>query len=245
MRYLISISLFLVTGFVSAQDTLYFKDCVEASIQNAPRWRDKKIVNEQQSLVSRNIKTSWYPQLELNGKASYQSDVVSLQFDQPGMFIEFPEMPHEQYGLNLDIKQMIYDGGLSREKMKYEAINTHITLQEIQMDLHKIKEITSKAYFTVLLFKESRNALEVSLNNLNAIEKKLVTSVENGAAREADLKLIRVEILKVLQQISEIDAGQEGMKDLLRLYTSIEIDSETVFETPFLNLHTVDSLRRP
>ena len=38
-------------------------------------------------------------------RLSYQSDVVTVAIAEPTLPVEFPEVPHDQYGLNLDISQ--------------------------------------------------------------------------------------------------------------------------------------------
>ncbi len=35
----------------------------------------------------------------LNGKMSYQSDVVTVALTDPTIPVDFPEVPHDQYGL--------------------------------------------------------------------------------------------------------------------------------------------------
>ncbi|MDA3823237.1 MAG: hypothetical protein PF450_11605, partial [Bacteroidales bacterium] len=76
---------------LSAQDTIRFKEWLNVVVENSPRLKDKQLIDEEGSLKLDNIKTNWYPEMAINGKVTYQSDVVSLAIDIPG--IDIPEMP--------------------------------------------------------------------------------------------------------------------------------------------------------
>lgn len=239
--------LILLIGFseIWAQDTISFYECIESAVQFAPRSADTRLVREEGDLAVKNVKSGWYPALDINGKASYQSDVVSLQIEQPGLMIDFPEMPHEQYGINLDVKQMIYDGGFSKEKMKYEQLQTAVAIEEIEKDIFALKQKVAGAYFSLLLLEENRRILEVALRNLKSREQPILSAIENGAARDVDLQTIRVEILQVLQSLSEIDASKNSVIDLLQVYTGLEIEMEDIFEIPYLELQSEVDITRP
>ncbi|MCF8225919.1 MAG: TolC family protein [Bacteroidales bacterium] len=245
MKHRIALLFLLLPVMVTAQDTLFFRECLELVIENAPRLRDKQIIDEQGHLIQDNIRASWYPTLELNGKASYQSDVVSFEIDQPGIMIDFPEMPNEQYGINLDIRQTIYDGGLSGYRKAYELAATESSMKKAEIDLHSLKGSTTELYFSVLLLEENTNNLEIALENLKSREEILISAIENGIARETDLNVIRVEILKILQLISELDAARHGTLDVLSVYIGRVLNERTVFISPYIECYSTNDINRP
>jgi len=228
-----------------AQDALLFRDCLEMAAGNAPRLLDRELIDAQGQLKMENVKRSWYPGLDLNGKATYQSDVISLQLDQPGFSFDFPEMPNEQFGLNLDVSQVLYDGGLSRSRRAYESATTEVALQQVQVDLHALKQQVAGIFFSTLMLQANRKNLVVALENLSAREKVLQSAVENGVAEESDLKVIQVEMLKTLQSISELDARRKGALRALSVYMGQDIHETTLLEQPVLELNGADSLQRP
>lgn len=243
-RYLLVLIAFCVVPLQS-QDTLQFRACLEAAAGHAPRLLDRELIDAQGKLKLENAKRTWYPGLELNGKATYQSDVISFQVDQPGFSFDFPEMPNEQFGLNLDLSQVLYDGGHSRSSRAYETASTAVALQQVQVDLHALKQQVTGIYFSALMLQANRKNLVVALDNLTAREKVLQSAVENGVAEEADLKVIQVEMLKTLQSISELDARRKGALHALSVYMGQELNETALLEKPVLEMTGSDTLQRP
>ncbi len=242
----------LITGLgllmaisIQAQDTLSFEACLEKAVENSPRLKDRQIIDDEGSLMVENIKTNWYPSLTLNGKVSYQSDVVSIEIDQSGLPFSFPAMPHEQFGLNLDVRQTLYDGGFSRQKKAYEQASAAAAMQKVDVDLYALKEQVVNLYFTVLILQESRNNLEIALGNLQARENVLQSAVANGIAEVNDLQVIRVEMIRLLQSLSEIDAARNGAIQMLSVYIGNDLGEEVKLLMPKLNIADEDILKRP
>ena len=88
-----------------AQERITLFECHEKAIENAPRLKDREIIRQIGDLKSDQVSTNWYPSLDLNGKVSYQSDVVTVSLANSDIPVKFPEVPHDQYGLNVDISQ--------------------------------------------------------------------------------------------------------------------------------------------
>lgn len=245
MKQLILIAGLLIPFSLSAQDTITFANCIEKAVENSPRLRDRQSISEEGSLAIENIKSAWYPSLVLNGKVSYQSDVVSLEISDPAFPFSFPQMPNEQFGVNIDLKQTIYDGGLSKQKKDYEQATTAAALQKIDVDIHSIKEQVSNLYFTILLLQENRNTLEIALENLKAREKVLVSAVANGIAEQSDQQVLAVEILRVMQSLSEIDAARMGALQMLEIYMGEDIEDGIHFQMPYIEIPESAEILRP
>jgi len=224
---------------------LSLADCLEGATKNAPRGKDREFLQQQQALVERNIRTNWFPALDLNGKASYQSDVVTLEFDNPQFPLSLPEMPHDQYSITLDVRQTLYDGGLTKLSGQYEQQKTAAEIQQVEVETYSIRDQVSNLYFAILTAQENRNNLEITLSNLKAREAALIAALEHGAAMEKDLKVIRVEILKILQALSDIDASKNGALEMLSVYTGLTITTDITLEKPFLEMDAEGQGRRP
>lgn len=235
----------IIAVTLQAQDTLNYRYCLEQAVANSPRLRDRQYIDQEGRLVLENIRTGWYPSLTINGKASYQSDVVSIEIDQPGLPLAFPAMPHEQFGINLDIRQTIYDGGYSRERNKLEQVSTNASLQKVNIDLHALKEQLTDLFFSILLLQENRNNLLLAIDDLHSRENVLQSAVQNGVAEETDLNIISVEILRLLQSVSEIDAARNGSLELLLTYIGYEPDMQVWLQIPYLEIKEDESLSRP
>jgi outer membrane protein TolC len=226
-------------------NSVSLEQCLDAAVQHAPVMRNSELLKQQQILRGENIRTSWFPELELNGKASYQSDVVTIEIDNTSIPVSFPEMPHDQYSLNLDVRQVIYDGGLSKQLQLYEQRKTEETIQQIGVETYRVREMVAGIYLSALAASENRNNLEIALSSLKARETALLSAIKNGVASEKELKVIRIEILKVLQSLSDTDAAKSGAIEMLSVYTGLTISENCILQTPFIEIETDAQRERP
>ncbi len=245
MKLIHTILILLIPVMLQAQDTLTLQECIDQSLENSPRLRDKNLIDEQGQLTMDNIRTNWYPQLMLNGKATYQSDVVSIEIADPAFPFSFPDMPHEQFGLNLDVHQTIYDGGMTKQKKQYEMAKTASEIQRVNVDMQGLKQQVTSIFFSILLVQENRNNLEIAMENLKARESMLTSAVDNGIAMEADLIVLQVEVLKILQSLSELDAAKSGGVKMLAIYTGSEFEEDVLLAMPYMELDADGDLERP
>ena len=147
----ITVTLFLViTGWLAAQDSITLFDCHQSAVDNAPRLNDLEIIRQIGQLKLENTETSWLPSLNINGKFSYQSDVVTVTLTDPTIPVDFPEVPHDQYGLNLDISQTLYDGGITRMKKEFELASVAVDLQQVEVVLYGFKYVYVKVVIIML-----------------------------------------------------------------------------------------------
>jgi len=100
----------------SQQNTLVtLQECLEGAIVNYPSFKQTELNNSINELNIKNTKTNYYPTLNLNGQASYQSDVTKMPIPAMSGFVN-PVISNDWYKLNLDVQQIIYDGGATSGK---------------------------------------------------------------------------------------------------------------------------------
>ncbi len=241
---LILLSLFL-SGVVTGQPSLSLFECQKMARENAPRLEDLEVIQGMGEMKIDQAGSSWYPSLDLNGKLSYQSDVISLDLSNPAISIEFPEVPHDQYGLNLDISQNIYDGGISRGKKDYEEALMAADLQQVEVDLYGLKGRVNQYFFAVLLLQENRKNLEIHLENLQARSEVAQTAVNFGTLQENELHVLEVEKLRVKQSMIEVDSRRLSYLKALRVLCGEGVSEETILEQPELEGVLSTSNNRP
>ena len=69
--------------------------CYQWARQNYPNLKQAGIFKEITALQQENIKTNYYPQVTLNGQATYQSDVTHIGISLPN--ISIPTVSKDQY----------------------------------------------------------------------------------------------------------------------------------------------------
>ena len=138
-------------------------------------------------LKIQNIGVSWDPQLNLNGQASYQSEVTKVSVPIPG--INIPSPSRDQYKVYLDIKQTIYDGGFSSASKSVEKSSLAADLQNFEVEVYSLNDKVNQLYFMILLMTENENVMKLKLSVLDERIKVLESGFKNGmvTARDVDL----------------------------------------------------------
>lgn len=234
-----------IAGALSAQDTTTLFECHRQALENAPRLGDREYIQQIGELKVDQAKTNWYPSLDLNGKVSYQSDVVTVALTDPGIPVEFPQVPHDQYGVNLDIKQTLYDGGITRQKKYYEQANAAADLQQVEVDLHGFKTRVNQFYFAILVMQENRRNLGIHMDNLVTRQESMKTAIENGILLDAELKVIDVEILKVRQSMVEVESRKQSYINALNVLCGTGFQEGIHLTIPELEEYSTEQVNRP
>ncbi len=240
------VSLFLFI-FVNTwtQDTLTLNDCYRLAFENAPRLNDKEFIRRIGDLKMDNASTNWYPSLQLNGNLSYQSDVVMVALTDPSIPVAFPEVPHDQYGLNVDISQTLYDGGITKQKKYLEQATAAANLQQVEVDLYGLKSKVNHFYFAILILQENRRNIDIHMDNLLKRVEVMESAMEQGILLETELKVLDVEILRVKMSLVEIETRKRSFIEALALLCGNTFQEGVHLEKPSLNLSLKEGESRP
>jgi outer membrane protein TolC len=235
----------MLSGAVVAQEPLTLFECQEMARAHAPRLGDLEVIKQMGDTKMDQAGSSWYPSLDLNGRLTYQSDVVTVALSDPSIPVAFPEVPHDQYGLNLDISQNIYDGGISRGKKSYEEAQMAADLQQVEVDLYGLKGKVNQFYFAILVLQENRKNLEIHLENLEARFESVQTAVLNGTLMETELRVLEVEKLKVQQSLVEVDSRKKSFMGALRVLCGDGVEENAILEIPQFESVELSQVNRP
>ena len=93
---------------VQAQETISLDECLRLVQINYPLAKQTSLLSEQLELDIDAIKKDRLPKLDLNGQATYQSEVTSLGGQLMNVTIDSPNK--DQYRTTLDANQLIYHG---------------------------------------------------------------------------------------------------------------------------------------
>lgn len=92
----------LLSGTVKGQEQITLTQCYEWARANYPQIRQFGLIGQTEQYNLSNAGKGWLPQLTVNAKATYQSDVTKLPFDAdklssivPGL--EIPTLSKDQY----------------------------------------------------------------------------------------------------------------------------------------------------
>lgn len=218
--------------------------CHEKAIAAYPQLSDKTLVRDASDLRIKNINSNYLPQLSINGQATYQSDVTQISLP-PMMGISVPSPAHDQYKVTMDAQQLIYDGGLTRKQKKLEEASSAADIQQVEIDLLRIKEQVNNTYFTIVLLQANKRLLQNTLNVLKEKEQTVKSMVKNGVLMQSDENTIIAERLKTEQLVVETDINRASAIRTMNLLTNESFTDSTVFVSPELAIQDTLTTNRP
>lgn len=247
-RYFILMVLFLsgAANRTNGQNklTITLKYCQDEALANYPSAKDKALLQAVSELKISGIQTGLLPQFSLNGQATYQSDAINISIPTP-TGVRSMISAKDQYKATLDINQILYDGGTNRYQRKLEETSSAADIQQVEVDLYKIREQVNNAYFLLLSLQESRKLLHTTLSEINERKTMVTSSVQNGVLTPSDLDILDAERLKVEQQLAEIDISKKGTITILSILISKPIPDSIQFELPIIAVKDTVNNGRP
>ena len=237
---------FLLIGHLSMgqEDTLSLSQCFEAVEINHPGAGQKRLVDQQTLLKLKNLKAQWYPKLDMNAQASYQSDIARIQVDLP-FEADFPVPPKDQYKVTLDVNQMIYDGGRIESSRDLERATEQMEKQSVEVDLYEIKDQVLDVYFSILLMDKQLAVLASTREELAKKKRTVASAVNHGTLLPSDLKSIRAELLKLEQDIEEVQLQVESAWQILGELTGLSVRPQATLELPQVDTAMKKGSERP
>jgi outer membrane protein TolC len=217
-------------AFAFAQPALTLSECWESAHDNYPKLKQTELLQQVTLLNKENLRTAYLPQIELKGQASYQSDVVKLPITIPGITI--PSMSKDQYKVYFDVKQSIWDGGITKAQEEIEDVSLDANLMKVEVDAFQIKNMVSSYYFGALVFDENMAVLAKQKEVLTASLNRMQSAANNGAARIKDLENLQAEVLKLDQQQIDLQSRRAGMVKALAILTGKTLAGDVPLETP-------------
>lgn len=238
-RFIVIIFLFSTFG-LAAQNTgksWSLQQLTDSAIANYPIIRQRTLQSQMSALRTENIQANFKPQLQLNGQMSYQSDVTQINIPIPNF--NAPVLSQDWYKLNLDVTQMVYDGGATKEQKAVEQAGLSVEMQAIEKQLYAYREMIMKLYFRILLFDQQLKVLHSTTTSLQSTIKQLESALKAGSILQSDFDELQVNYLGLQQQIIETVAGRNATIDMLSVYTQLELNQNDSFAVPVVQTNNI------
>ncbi len=236
---------FLVLPFLQAQD-LILDSCQQWARQNYPLIKQYDLINKSEKYNLNNASKKYLPQLSLSARATYQSDVTSIEIPEQlqGMF-DLEALSKDQYQAQIEVNQLIWDGGLTSSKKKLTKAESQIDRQKVEVELYAINDRVNQLFFGILLLNEQEKQLNLLSEELQRNYEKIGTFVENGVANEADLDALKVEQLNINQQKIQLKTSRKTYLQMLSMLTGVKIDESKNLQKPKVDFLSANDNNRP
>ncbi|HEY8918902.1 MAG TPA: TolC family protein, partial [Chitinophaga sp.] len=245
MKYIVWVWLLATTQLYAQDSTLLtLEQCQQLAREHYPLLRQKQVLDSILKLQVKNTNTAYLPQAELNGQATYQSAVTEFPFKVPGVSI--PEFSKDQYRATIDVKQLLYDGGATRQQRELQTIQQQTEQQKVEVELYKVKQQITQAYFNALLAAEYIQAARLTQQDLQQRIDRLNAGVQNGTVLPSNVDLLKAEQLRANQQEISADASRSANLAVIQLLTGYEATGPVKLSLPAAaRVTTTDTLNRP
>lgn len=225
MKYLVW-AVLICTVPAMAQTSLTLEDCYQLAQKNYPLIKQRELISRSGNYTVANAARGYLPQLNFSGQGTYQSQVVEIPV--PGA----PQLSKDQYKVQAEVSQTIYDGGNIHYQKELSKANTAIQQQQLEVNLYSIKDQVSQLYFGILLIEEQLRQNGLRKEDIGSGVHKTAGAVENGSALRSSLDELKAELLNTEQTRVQLRASRQAYLQMLALFINQPLDDHTQLTKP-------------
>lgn len=204
-----------------AHAQLTIEQCQRLARENYPLIRQYGLIDQSSKFTLDNLKHSWLPQVNLSAQATYQNETPSFPDQMKAMLaasgLDMKGLAKDQYRLQLDVNQKIYDGGKASSERAITQAQDLEQKAQTDVDLYSLNKRVNDLYFGALLMDESIKQTEMTLEMLNGNLDKLRAHVRGGIATSADESQLRAEIMTVEQSKTTMEWNRQAFIHMLEI----------------------------
>jgi len=229
------------TNIFSQSDTLLFNQLLQSLEQNYKLNDNAQNADSVFKLKNKINQISYLPQLNIVSQASYQSDVTQLPISIPHVTI--PTLDKDQYKIALEANQIIYDGSMTKVKNKRDILSSELEAIQSKLTLTNLKDMLNKWVYFYLMNSKIIEQLKEQKSTLSKKQYEIEQMIIGGIATTTDLDVLKVEILKIEQQIDALNAACQSIVSNIELLTAQKINNKALaYENE--NLNPNDTIKR-
>ena len=164
------------------------EECQQAAEKNYPLIRQYGLIEKTTQLTVANIQKGWLPQVSASAQVTYQSDVMAwpdqMKTMLSGMGIDVKGLKKDQYRVDIDVQQTIYDGGVIGSQKRIAREQGKVQEAQNEVNIYHVRKRVNEMYFGLLLIDEQiklNNDLQAETNAEENVEYILWDRGEGGA----------------------------------------------------------------
>lgn len=229
--------------FAVAQEPLTLEQCYNLAEKAYPLSRQVALLTEKSKSELAEIRKDALPQLSLNARASYQSEVVRIPLEMPGVTIASPNK--DQHQATLDVEQLIYNGNSLSKRSALKEAETESDKQQVSVVLYTLKNRVNQYFFNALLLQEQTELLGAKTRQLEARLQEVASAVKFGTVLQSEKDVLQAELLLARQEMTVVKKNKETVLSQLSALIFTEIDATARLEKPQILLSSPVLSTRP
>lgn len=231
MKRILTICLALLVS-VAAQAQITLDECRALARANYPEIRQYDLIQQTKNYSLSNARRAWIPQISFTAQATWQTAVPGFPDDLTKLFaaqgINIPGLNKDQYKLQLELSQTLWDGGKSRADKQIAEAEAAASQRSTDVDLYALDGRIDDIYFGILLLQEQRMQTQKTIEVLKSNLTKVESLQRNGVALQSDTDEVQAELLSANQQLSQIEASQDSYKRMLSIFIGQPLDGDAL-----------------
>lgn len=224
------------------------EECYRMARENYPLIRQYGLTEAMSRYSFENAARGYVPRISLSAQASYQSDAVAFPEEFNSLLkmagVEMDGLPKDQYKVQLEISQTIWDGGYAKAQREAVKAQQEVSRLTLDKDIDALKTRINQMYFGILVMEANLRANSYMDTLMTANMSVVESAVANGTAVQSDIDNIKVEILTLRQQRVQLESTLRTYRDMLAIMIGRQIGDDEVFEKPEVQLVDLTQNRR-
>lgn len=232
-KYLSCIACILCGMQANAQDKLTLDECYRLARENYPAIKKMDLIAQTSRFTLENTDKGFLPQVSFSGQASYQSQTISFPAalsNIPGA--SFPTISKDQYKIQGEVDQQIYDGGATKEQNEVTKANTGLQQQNLEISLYALKDRVNNIFFSILLVDAQLKQNELQKSNLQTQAQKTQAAYNNGVAFQSNVNELQAEVMNADMTTVKYAASRTAYLRMLSLLIGREVTSPSQLQIP-------------
>lgn len=222
----------LYTTGLPAQEAVPLETILQEAMAHYPLFSQRNLIEESRHFSLAALNRAYLPQLNINGQASYQSEVTSLPFTLPLPGVSIEPLDKDQYKIVADVSQILYDGGNINNQKQIQRAGAQVEQGKINVEMQKMRERVRQFYLGVLMMDEQIRQTDLVESDLQAGIKRMDAAVRNGTAFRSQLAQLQAEELKNNQRRNELKSTRIALLKSLSLFTGKTYEERVQFIRP-------------
>ncbi|MEO6233060.1 MAG: TolC family protein [Ferruginibacter sp.] len=227
---------------VATAQTITLQQCYLLAKQNYPLAKKQDLILKSNYYVLENVAKGFLPRVNINGQATYQSDVTQVPIKIPGM--DLPVISKDQYKIYGEATQLLYDGGRINQQKEIARTNSLIDEQSLATDLYQLNDRINQLYFGILLLDEQLKQTDLLKKDIQLGINKVAAALANGTALKRDVNILKVELLSQQQRTVELISNRKAFLEMLSLFINQPLNETTSLLAP-VNPSIQSEIKRP
>lgn len=157
--------------------------------------------------------------------ASYQSDVTRFTAED-GFAADFSPMVKDQYRTGIYAQQLIYDGGVYRQRSALAETEKNLREASLERQQRMIENGVDELFLQAILLNKGHQILFNQKDILKNRQKQLEALYEEGKVFRVELLEAEAALIRIGAEIKELQASEEKVRAMLSTLTGIPVNPE-------------------